>query len=118
MKKRKPKRRKKRTTFVPFDKKLESLGFKSYEAYLLSEHWQNFKKRYFSRHNRICYCCGKPSQDLHHITYENLGRERLRDVKPLCRDCHKIVHAIVKDNKVPLKEAHEVVTFIVNSVKK
>jgi hypothetical protein len=89
-----------------FQLKLESLGFKTYVAYLQSDHWKEFRKRYFLRHKRICFCCGKKSRDLHHIDYSYLGEERHKDVKPLCRSCHKKVHKLIRKKNVPLNEAH------------
>ncbi len=109
-----PKKRKHKFK-TKFQLQIEALGFRTYSAYLKSDHWSNFKRSYFAKHKKICYCCGKPARDLHHIDYTHLGAERQKDVEPLCRGCHDKVHTIIKKNHVPLVEAHEVVMFIMNS---
>lgn len=67
----------------------------SYDAYILSEEWQKFRKRYFgSGMPRLCLACGSSRRiTLHHMTYSRLGREMLTDVCPLCRTCHERLHA-------------------------
>lgn len=82
-----------------FSQKIIDLGFKSYEEYLNSDIWQNFRKRYFkSRRRKHCMCCRTPNfeVELHHLTYDRLGKERLADVVPLCREHHEAVHEILK----------------------
>jgi predicted HNH restriction endonuclease len=32
--------------------------------------------------------------DIHHLSYNNLGNERYRDLQILCRNCHQVTHAI------------------------
>jgi hypothetical protein len=99
-----------------FQLKIEQLGFDSYESYLKSDHWKAFRTKYWNRHKNKCYCCGSTKKcDLHHITYEHLGQERQKDVKPLCRSCHDKVHAVIHEYHVPLEKAHELLIFILNS---
>ena len=44
---------------------------------------------------------------LHHISYDRLGRELLnQDFVPLCKNCHKKVHLLIKGHKSYLSEAH------------
>jgi hypothetical protein len=107
-------RRRRRRTKTKFQLQLKALGFKTYEAYLKSDHWKEFKEAYYTTRQKVCYCCSKPARDLHHTSYANLGHEKPSEVVPLCRDCHDKVHTIIRENKVPLGEAHEVVTFIMN----
>jgi hypothetical protein len=107
--KRTPKKRKKhKRKKTKFQLTLESLGFNTYTAYLRSDHWTDFKKKYFDKHEKVCFCCGEDARDLHHTTYEHLGSELQKDVKPLCRKCHKKVHRMVKRRRALLGEAHEV----------
>jgi len=108
-------KRKRRTKpKTKFQLQLKDLGFKTYAAYLKSDHWQEFREAYFAKHKKICYCCQKSARDLHHIDYSHLGKERQKDVEPLCRTCHDKVHTIIRENHVPLNQAHEVVMFIMN----
>lgn len=42
-----------------------------------------------------CHGLYLPSRiDAHHVTYERLGRERLDDIRLLCRSCHECVKEI------------------------
>lgn len=82
----------------------------NYNQYLKSEHWRNFRKRYYSSKlfnssheykkfggiNGVCLCCKKDTNlNLHHITYIGLGKERLRDVIPVCENCHYLIHTLI-----------------------
>jgi 5-methylcytosine-specific restriction endonuclease McrA len=70
-----------------------------YAEYIQSEAWQEVRRRFWaSRLPKDCYCCGRKDgpKDLHHRTYKNLGSEYLRDLVPLCRDCHDRVHEMFK----------------------
>ena len=106
------KRKRRAKPKTKFQLQLKALGFKSYAAYLRSEHWLAFREAYFAKHKKVCCCCAEPARDLHHITYEYLGKERQKDVKPICRSCHDKVHTLIREHRVPLEKAHEVVSFI------
>ena len=64
-----------------------------YVAYLKSKAWKQLRDRLVSGTYR-CQGCGKlklPSQlQVHHLTYDNLGREKRGDLAVLCADCHKL----------------------------
>lgn len=38
--------------------------------------------------------CGDTQIQLHHTTYERVGRELLTDLTPLCARCHALVHVL------------------------
>ena len=69
-----------------------ALGFKSYAAYLRSNHWEQVKRRYRESDRPQRCPCGARAADLHHLTYERIGREELTDLIALCRDCHRKTH--------------------------
>ena len=72
----------------------------NYEQYIASEAWKRFREKYRrSEYPQACLVCGDPDFHLHHITYKRLGRELLRDVAPLCRDCHHRVHELHKGSR-------------------
>jgi hypothetical protein len=79
-----------------WDKRTIPYGREPYLAYLRSDAWRKVKLRYFaSRLPKCCYVCKAPWRDdfvFHHKTYKNLGRERLMDIGPMCRDCHDALH--------------------------
>lgn len=99
-----------------FSQKITALGFKSYEEYLNSEWWQSFRLRYFrSKRRKHCMCCEEPNfmVELHHKTYERLGRELLGDVLPLCREHHEEVHEILKQQyNGDIRWSERVVAFL------
>lgn len=69
--------------------------FKSlpYKEYLKTEHWQHFRKEAVKYFQGKCQLCNsEESLNLHHRTYENLGRETFNDVILLCKDCHGKFH--------------------------
>jgi hypothetical protein len=65
-----------------------------YEQYLRTVHWRAFRARILKDRDRTCEECGERYGliDVHHLTYENLGCERDRDVVVLCRECHEKEH--------------------------
>lgn len=85
------------------------LGFRSYEQYLQSDHWRQFRQSY-RRSNRPkrCSVCGTSEYELHHLTYKCLGRETADDVVPLCREHHRIVHAVLRENQWPVEATFRV----------
>jgi phage terminase large subunit GpA-like protein len=74
--------------------RVQELGYPSYSAYLKSDHWKDFRKRYWrSSRSKVCWCCGSSDHlQIHHTTYRRLGKERLTDVIALCESCHREVH--------------------------
>lgn len=67
---------------------------KNYQLYLQSRHWRDIRARYYkSGRPKECYVCGSKEQlHLHHRTYKRVGRERLKDLILLCKDCHGDLH--------------------------
>ena len=71
-----------------------------YQKYLQSAHWQQRRKQAIEDVCHACEKCDIPrwlaqiayEQDLnvHHLSYQNLGREEDDDLEVLCRRCHEI----------------------------
>lgn len=72
---------------------LESMGFRSYAEYLLSDLWRQIRDRAFSAHGDTCVLCGKRAHVLHHLSYslETLTGGDLSGLVPLCNRCHEEV---------------------------
>ncbi len=86
--------------YIPFARRLRELGYKSYREYLASDHWISVKKRYrASKRPQECVSCSDILYQLHHTTYERLGREWLKDLIPLCDGCHGKFHRYLKRHK-------------------
>lgn len=92
------------------------IGYTTYNEYLKSDHWLVFSK---GVRRRICYCCGKRNLDLqvHHTTYERLGKEMPFDVETVCGGCHVAIHEITKSG-TSLEKAHIVYRQYVNERRK
>jgi hypothetical protein len=71
-----------------------------YDEYINSVAWERRRRAYFRSHARRCAACGtrRGVIDLHHRTYDRLGREPDMDLVPLCRDDHDLVHNIHRRN--------------------
>ncbi len=64
-----------------------------YQKYLQSTHWRKVKRDYAKQFKRVCYlCASEDNLELHHVTYERIGNERLTDVVYLCEICHGFIH--------------------------
>ena len=84
----------------PFQQQLDDLGYQSYRQYLRSDHWKSVRERYrCSKKPKKCQVCGSDKYELHHTTYERLGKEWLKDLMPLCRRHHKAVHRYLRRHK-------------------
>lgn len=68
------------------NEKLNELNL-TYKEYLSSFHWQDLRSKYLTR----CVVCGKKAE-LHHRTYQRLGKEKETDLISLCREHHELTH--------------------------
>lgn len=80
--------------------------FGSYNGYLHSNLWKGRKGSYWATHRKICFCCAGPATELHHCSYNRLGREKDKDLVPLCRNCHEHITDMVYNKEAKLEEAH------------
>ena len=78
---------------------VKAAGFRNYEAYLASPHWQSLRQRVLEEQRirlqrNVCEDCGKEGLefDIHHRTYERLGNERIEDCQIFCEQCHYKLH--------------------------
>lgn len=65
-------------------------------VYLRSKHWQAFRKKALLYYGSTCQerlCKVKFPLQLHHLTYERLGHEKVKDVRPLCANHHEIIES-------------------------
>ena len=75
----------------------------TYEQFLNTEYWLIITQYLKKQSNFTCCDCGRKftvtkQLNVHHLTYENHGREHLTEVQQsdlvvLCEDCHKNRHA-------------------------
>lgn len=66
----------------------------NYKEYLNSPHWRVFRDSYrkTSYYKAGCAVCALPAYCVHHRNYDNLTRETVLDVMPLCNNCHMKMH--------------------------
>jgi HNH endonuclease len=70
----------------------------TYEEYLLSPWWRARKALIVRYRGERCERCGcRYLLELHHRSYERLGRERPEDVELLCWICHQREHGFTCD---------------------
>jgi hypothetical protein len=61
-----------------------------YERHIKSAQWRNMRRDIGRLRGNRCERCGSSHRlELHHLTYERLGRELLSDLELLCIDCHR-----------------------------
>jgi hypothetical protein len=61
-----------------------------YERHIRSSQWCNVKRDMIRLRGERCGHCGfRYELQLHHKTYERLGRELISDLELLCERCHK-----------------------------
>jgi len=61
-----------------------------YNAYMRSDEWRQVRQAALARAQQQCQECGERNRlEVHHLTYERLGRERPNDLRVLCDSCHE-----------------------------
>lgn len=96
-----------------FVQRLTELGFATYDDYLMSPHWTGFRERYRAERPTKCRLCHRTDTQLHHVTYERLGCEKLDDVVPLCRTHHVAVHEwLVESGKKFVRHTKEAIRVL------
>ena len=64
-----------------------------YEAYMASAAWDVVRARVLERENHVCQGCRiAPATVVHHLTYDNMGREFLWELAAVCETCHARIH--------------------------
>ena len=73
-----------------------------YRSYLSSTAWRKKRDRVLRRDKHTCQTCGVKAAHLevHHRTYERVGRERLGDLITLCSACHDVISASIRSRQI------------------
>lgn len=70
-----------------------------YQNYLRGSHWKKIRDHcQKAKSFKTCVCCKEKTYDIHHLTYKTLGREKLKDLIPLCRNHHFKFHEWLWEN--------------------
>lgn len=68
-----------------------------YSEYLQTDHWRTLRLDKLREAGHRCQLCNTSTGlEVHHRSYENLGRESLADLIALCGDCHGHFHDKLK----------------------
>lgn len=61
--------------------------------YIKTQAWEETRQKVFRRDGFKCVICNEAKNlNVHHITYENLGAEKVSDLVTLCQGCHENIH--------------------------
>ena len=68
--------------------------YKDKTKYLKSSLWQKIKKERLELDGYQCCSCWTTDEplEIHHLTYDRLGCEQMKDLRSLCRECHQEQH--------------------------
>lgn len=78
----------------PFPARPQELRALPYKDYLHTPHWKRKRESKLRAVGHRCQVCDRRSGtlDVHHRTYDRLGKELDEDLTVLCRECHNIFH--------------------------
>lgn len=66
----------------------------NYALYLKSASWGFFRRHVLNIRGEKCQLCGREDKiEVHHMTYNRIGNEDIRDVLVVCHSCHEYVHS-------------------------
>lgn len=70
------------------------VGAKHYynDVYLKSNEWKQKRENILKRDEYTCQCCNEPAQQVHHINYNNVYKEKEKQLISVCKDCHELIH--------------------------
>lgn len=63
-----------------------------YNGYLASPYWLAKRQAVLERDDYTCCGCKGEANQVHHLTYERVGREALEDLVSICAACHAYHH--------------------------
>lgn len=69
------------------------IGFSSYAKYIKSALWAGIRFRVLAAMESKCHGCSRDASEVHHRKYgiEQLKGTDVRDLVPICRDCHQSI---------------------------
>lgn len=74
---------------------IQDARVRAYKEHLKSTKWAELRKKVIARCGNVCEGCGcAPVENVHHLTYANVGDELLFQLVGLCRNCHKKAHKL------------------------
>ncbi len=77
----------------------------AYISYLKSKAWSAKREQVMERDGYKCVICKGPAQEVHHKTYENIGKEPLCDLSSVCKPCHTKLPPLYSQNRILSEKA-------------
>lgn len=84
-----------------------------YYQHIKSDRWTLFSQLVRDMYSKCARCQSRIKLCVHHASYNNVGREKLTDVRVLCEKCHKLFHDTYKLQK----DMTEQTDYFINSYK-
>lgn len=71
-----------------------------HEVYLKSDYWKLRRLQIMDDRGYKCELCGSDRHlEIHHSSYDHLWEEYDHELFCLCRDCHQLIHNLIKKRK-------------------
>lgn len=94
----------------------EILDYDEYKAYILSDIWDQKRNERLLFDDYKCVLCGSRSNvQVHHLVYplhKNYGTESINDLMTVCPDCHKLLDALRKGQRIEFKKYYTQTTSL------
>jgi 5-methylcytosine-specific restriction endonuclease McrA len=82
-------------TKIRFTGEKSKTPYINHRKYILSAAWKKKAQEKRDLVGNKCELCNLENNlQVHHLTYERLGKELMEDLQVLCGDCHMKVHGI------------------------
>jgi hypothetical protein len=76
-----------------------------YVAYIKSRKWKKIRAQRLELDGHCCQRCGSSDKlEVHHIHYNTLFNERMKDLRTLCYSCHHATHMVVRGGNMEPKK--------------
>lgn len=74
------------------------MSYQLYANYINGEEWRKLRREKLIQRASTCELCWQPDvrNDVHHVWYRNLYDCSTGDLRVLCRQCHDLVHRMLK----------------------
>lgn len=72
-----------------------------YEKYIRSAAWKAKADARLAMDRHACQVCGRDAEEVHHLSYEHFGNERMDELASLCRRCHRKAEELYDPAKTP-----------------
>jgi len=75
-------------------------GTTMHAEYMRSNRWREVRNKVFKMQGEKCAACNEEKNlNIHHLTYENWGKEPLTELIVLCKHCHEKIHLLYDDTE-------------------